>query len=174
MLLGLRGRGAVTPPKNSQFGFWQLVLSWLCHFKMIPLGQCSSKFANRDLEGNARGKRGGREMERRETPGSGWLVFLFILNFSYLSLYGEGQDAVGFASGGDTWTILRISSPKPRDLLPARQISSLPSSWDIPLATSTEQTAESHLGNVFSQHSGWEKLLKLTFAGWRFGLKKLL
>lgn len=47
----------------------------------------------------------------------------------------------------------------PGDLLPAMQISALPSSWVVPLATSTEQTAQSHLQNVFSQHSGWDDLL---------------
>lgn len=69
---------------------------------MILLGQCSSKFANRNLEGNALGKRGRKEMERREMPGSRWLISLCIPNFSYLSLYGEGCGAAGFASGGDT------------------------------------------------------------------------
>lgn len=117
VLLGLQGKGAATPPENSRFGFRQLVLSWLCHFEMIPLGQCGSKFAKRNLEGNARGKRGGKEMERREMLGSRWLVFHYIPNFSCLSLYGEGRDAVGFASGGHTWTILQISSPKPRGFI---------------------------------------------------------
>lgn len=105
-LLGLQGKGDVTPPKNPQFGFWWLVLSSLCHFKMILLGQCSSEFANINLEENGCGKRGGKETGRRETLGSRWLVFLYILTFSCLSPYGEGQDAVGFALGGDTWTIL--------------------------------------------------------------------
>lgn len=43
------------------------------------------------------------------------------------------------------------------------QISALSPCWDILLAVSNEQMAQNRLRNVFSQHSGWEKLLILAF-----------
>ena len=80
-LLGLQGRGAGPPAENSPFGSQRLVLSWICRFEMIPLGRCGSKSAKRNLEGNARGKRGSKEMESREMPGARRLVFLRIPSF---------------------------------------------------------------------------------------------
>lgn len=62
----------------------------------------------------------------------------------------------------------------PGGLLPVKQISALPSSGAIPLAPSTEQTAQSCPRNVFSLHLGWEKPLKPVFEGWQLGLEKLL
>lgn len=97
---GCRGKELGHPQKKFQFGFRRLVLSWLCHFQMIPLGQCGSKkFGERNLEGNSCGKRGGKETERRETLGSGWLGFLYILNFSSVSVW-RGPGCCWLCLGG--------------------------------------------------------------------------